>query len=318
MKTKLTTSVVLAATAIACGASAAPAAAVSVPTFGIGDQKPTMFNDPLFRDLGVRRTRIFVPWNVALVPGERARFETWLTEARGAGTEPLVAFNHSREAQCPRKNCRVPSVKQYKRAFLAFKRKFGRKVRVVSPWNEANHQTQPTGKNPKRAAEFYNIVQRYCRGCRIVALDLLDSGNQRRYLRTFMRYAKKKPRYIGLHNYSDVNRRRTSGLKRLISEIKRDKRLRRTQIWLTETGGIVRFETDSGKVPFRFSPARAASRTNYLFKVAREYRRNVRRVYLYQWNIDTSGNRFDAGLIDENGRKRPAYDVVKRYRKYFR
>lgn len=318
MTKKLSTTLALSLTVVACGVSAAPAAAASVPTFGIGDQKAATFSDPLFDDLGVRRTRIFVPWNVALVPGEKERFGTWLDEARGAGTEPLVAFNHSREAQCPRRNCRVPSIRQYKRAFLAFRRAFGRQVRVVSPWNEANHQTQPTGKKPKRAAEFYNVVRRYCRGCKIVALDLLDSTNQRRYLQTFMRYADGTPRIIGLHNYSDVNRRRTSGLKTLLSEMKRDKRLRKTEVWLTETGGIVRFETDDGRVPFRFSPARAASRTKFLFSVARKYRAKVRRVYIYQWSIDTSGNRFDAGLIDADGKPRPAYNVVRRYRSWFR
>jgi len=195
---------------------------------------------------------------------------------------------------------------------------FGRQVRVVSPWNEANHQTQPTGRNPRRAAEYYNVVRRYCRGCTIVAVDLLDSPNLRGYLRTFMRYAKGRPRVIGLHNYSDVNRRRTTGIKALISETRLDRRLRTAQIWLTETGGIVRFETDEGKLAFALSPSRAAARTGFLFRTASQYRAKVRRVYLYQWNIDNSGNRFDSGLIDQSGRPRPAYHVVKRYRKWIR
>src|SRR4051794_41718762 len=31
---------------------------------GIGETHPAMFTDPLFRDLGVKRARIVVPWNV--------------------------------------------------------------------------------------------------------------------------------------------------------------------------------------------------------------------------------------------------------------
>lgn len=313
--------VAIAATATAGALDPAPAGAASFPVVGVADQKPSTFSHPLFTaDLGVRRTRIVVPWNVALRASDRARFEEWLTAARRARTEPLVAFNHSTGSRCPRRPCNAPSARSYKRAFLAFYRRYRRKgVRLISPWNEANHQTQPTGRRPRHAAAYYNVVRRYCRGCTIVAVDLLDSSNMRRYLRTFMRHADGRPRIIGLHNYSDTNRRRTTGTRRLISELRRDRRLRGARIWLTETGGIARFETSDGRVPFPMSESRQRSATIHMFRIASKYRRYIRRLYIYHWSPDPTGrNRFDAGLVRADGSPRPAYEIVRRYRRHVR
>ena len=97
-----------------------------------------------------------------------------------AGIEPMVAFNHSRSDQCPKKPCVLPSVGQYARAFRAFYAKYPW-VRTYQPWNEANHQSQPTGKNPKRAAQYYNVVRSRCHGCTITAADVLDATNLKRW-----------------------------------------------------------------------------------------------------------------------------------------
>ena len=43
-------------------------------------------------------------------------------------------------------------------------------------WNEANHCSQPTCRNPERAAQYYLALRKHCRGCRIVAADLLDGS----------------------------------------------------------------------------------------------------------------------------------------------
>ena len=43
-----------------------------------------------------------------------------------------------------------------------------------------------------------------------MAADVLDTSNMSRCLKRFRRYAKGSPRLWGLHNYGDVNRRRTS------------------------------------------------------------------------------------------------------------
>ena len=62
-------------------------------------------------------------------------------------------------------------------------------MKNYQPWNEANHQSQPTARNPKAAAQYYNVVKDECRTCTVVALDLLDSSNMTRYLKSFLLYA---------------------------------------------------------------------------------------------------------------------------------
>ena len=52
-------------------------------------------------------------------------------------------------------------------------------MRTYAPWNEINHFTQPTFRNPKVAARFTDIARRNCRGCTIVVADILDQRRQR-------------------------------------------------------------------------------------------------------------------------------------------
>jgi len=287
------------------------AASAQTPAVGIGDQSPDMFSDPNFRALGVKRSRFIVPWNVMSVAAERQRLAAWLTAARAARVEPLISFNHARGDRCPRRPCRAPSVSSYTRAFRAFRRAHP-SIRVISPWNEVNSPTQPVAKNARRAAEYYNAVRRYCRGCRIVAADLLDTSSMASYVRTFQRYAQGRPSIWGLHNYGDTNRFRTTGLRRL-------KSLVRGEIWLTETGGIVSFTQQNNRTTFPYSESRAARATRYLLKTATSsaYRRTVRRIYIYNWFSDRT-NRFDAGLVGFDRSPRPAYSVLRDYRRLIR
>ena len=64
--------------------------------------------------------------------------------------------------------------REFRRAFKAFRRTYP-EVHEYSPWNEANHRSQPTFNNPRRAASYYNVVRAECRGCKIVAADVLDA-----------------------------------------------------------------------------------------------------------------------------------------------
>ena len=145
-------------------------------------------------------------------------------------------------------------MRQYTRAFKAFRARWPQ-VKVVNPWNEANHRSQPTFKNPKRAAQFYNVVRKNCRGCKIVAADVIDEVNMERWLKVFKRTAK-KPRIWGLHNYRDTNKRKgqqLGGTKRLLKAVK-------GEVWLTETGGIVKFVLPNGGTLFPQSESRANTR----------------------------------------------------------
>jgi hypothetical protein len=290
----------------ACGLAAGSGRAEAAVLVGVADQSPAMFSQPLFTQLQVKRSRIFPPWNVALQRGHARDLDAWLNTARAARIEPLISFSQSVGSRCPRKPCKLPTVREFTRAFRAFRRRWP-SVRVVSPWNEANHRSQPTFKNPKRAAQYYNVVRKLCRGCKIVAADVIDERNMERWLSVFRRTAI-RPRLWGLHNYKDTNPRRGQqfgGTRRLVKAV-------RGQIWLTETGGLARFVLPGGGTLFPFSLSRQDRAIKRMFSLAKRYRSRIKRLYIYNWFGQTRTNRFDAGLVNPNGSARPAYNTVRR------
>jgi hypothetical protein len=260
---------------------------------GIGDQHAQSFDDPLFHGLGFRYARLIVPWDALRYGNQTADVDAWLTRARATGARPFIAFGHSYIN--PRK---LPSTSEFRREFKAFRNRYPW-VREYSPWNEVNHKSQPTFRKPKAAARFYNVVRASCRGCTIVAADVLDQGGLERFLRTFKRFARGTPRLWGLHNYSDTNRFRRTGTRSLLRAV-------RGNVWLTETGGVVKF-ADS----FPYNERRAARATKFMFRLAASSRR-IKRLYIYSWLGEQRGARFDAGLVGPDSRPRPAYYVVKR------
>jgi hypothetical protein len=298
---------VLAVAALAgCGLAAAPERSDAAILVGIGDQDPATFTDPLFTQLGVHRTRVFPAWNVALSRPQSAALDTWMNAVQAAGVEPLVSFSQSVGSACPKRPCKLPSVREYTKAFRAFRKKWPF-VKVVSPWNEANHRSQPTFKNPKRAAQYYNVVRKYCRGCKVVAADVIDEKNMERWLKTFRKTAK-KPKIWGLHNYRDTNPRKgqlLGGTKRLLKAVK-------GEVWLTETGGLVKFVLPNGHTLFPFSESRANKATKRMFSLAKKNRKRITRLYIYNWRAPTPDGRFDAGLVRLDGTPRPAYRTVQR------
>src|SRR5438034_944380 len=180
------------------GASAQSSVAYEI---GMGNQDPGMFADPRFQALRLKHVRLVVSWDVALKRDwERQRVDQWLRAARSLRQKPLVAFEQAWDGQGY-----LPSVKKYRRAFRAFRKRYPR-VRLYTPWNEANHHWQPTSTHPGRAARFYNVIRARCRGCRIVAADVLDEGNAASWIRAFKKRARGHPRLWGLHNYIEVNR----------------------------------------------------------------------------------------------------------------
>jgi hypothetical protein len=273
---------------------------------GVGEQDYPPFQDGPWKNAGLKKSRYVTPWNVATRRGsERAKMDAFYRSARSNRVELLVAFNPSAGSRCPRRPCRRPSARSYTRAFRSFRRRYPR-LKVIAPWNEANHNTQPTMRSPKAAATYYNIVRKYCRGCKIVAADVIDESNMTRWLRSFRRYAK-RPRIWGLHNYRDTNPRRgqkLGGTRRLLRSV------RRGQVWLTETGGIVTFQLASGRTLFPTSESRANSATRRMFSLAKKYRRRIARLYIYHWRASLADNRFDAGLLRRDGSARPAYNTL--------
>jgi hypothetical protein len=304
--TRLMTLVAAVAVLAGCSLAANPPRSDAAVVVGIGDQLPTTFTDPLFQDLGIRYTRNFTAWNTALKDRQADDLNGWIQAALAANVDPLISFSQAVGSNCPKRPCVLPTVRQYTRAFRAFRKRWPQ-IRTFSPWNEANHRSQPTFKNPKRAAQYYNVVRKYCRGCTIVAADVIDEVNMVKWLTVFKRFAR-KPRIWGLHNYRDTNRRlgqRLGGTELLLRTV-------RGKVWITETGGIVKFVLPDGRTLFKRSPSRAAKALRRTFSLARQYRFRIKRLYIYNWNGAPRSARFDAGLVNPDGSPRPAYRIVKR------
>ncbi len=285
------------------------ASAVNVRV-GIGDQSPTMFSNPSYRALNLKKTRYFIQWDAATKPGELQKADDFVNAANAAGVR---VFMHLSTNNLRARAARLPTVAQYRTAARALITRYRpRGVREWGVWNEANHVTQPTFRSPSRAASFYRTFKTLCRGCTIVALDVLDQQGVESYIRRWMAAAGpsgRTARIVGIHNYSEVNRRirrgtnRYPGTQRIISAVRRRNRV--AKFWWTETGGVVNF---GGAFPC--NRQRAASRTTFMFDTARRLDRNIERLYTYNW-IGANCNGFDAGLVEANGTLRPAYAVFR-------
>src|SRR3954470_14899732 len=218
---------------------------------GIGDQSANMLGDPRFAALGVRDSRLVVPYDMALDPVPLARYAPVLDLARARGVRMLVSFAASARAPA-----RLPSVRAYRRAARAFRARLPW-VHDLGAWNEANHASQPTARHPGQAARLYNALRAECRRCRIVAANVLDQAGFATWVRRFRRVAR-APRIWGLHDYVDVNRDRDVSVPRL-----RRATGGRGVVWLTETGGVVRFARSFG-----YDERRAARSTRHVLQLA--------------------------------------------------
>ena len=321
MRSRLT---LLAACALALALPSTASAAFRV---GISENQPSMFADPVFQGVGFKQARVIVGYDVGLEPAgaEAGRLRDYLAAAKSQGIEVLVSFQHPRgdSSRCDRKQfigkgiCKLPSQKAYERAMKAFFATFPT-AKVISPWNEVNHFTQPTSRSPASAAKFTNTVAKLCKSCKIVVADVLDQADDpaaknpkftktAKYIKTFRKYLKVSRGFCGIHNYSDVNRFRSTGTKALMSS------LGCKEYWLTETGGLYNFGSFWSKKTYKGCSKASSCQlkaTKYMFSLAKANKK-IKRLYVYTWFGDVTP-RFDAGLV-ASGRPRPALTELRRY-----
>lgn len=297
---------------------AAPASARSAIRVGLADQSPAMFDSPYFKQLNVKRTRYFVPSDVMQDSAERAKATAFVAAARRNGVSTLL---HISTTDLRDKRGPIVSPARYRRdvgAVVAHFRRLG--VRDFGAWNEVNHKTQETWNRVGNAVSYfksmYSAVRRRCPSCNVVGLDMLDQAGSDRYIRNFYarlsRTWRMRLKVVGIHNYSDVNRSRSTGTARIINTVRRYNR--RTKFWFTETGALASFGRS-----FAYDEARQASRIRNMFTFAARYRsRGVERVYSYNFfGIEDASYgcgarcRFDAGLVDPDGTPRPVFAVFR-------
>ncbi len=302
--------------ALPAGASAKVNIAV-----GIGDQNTSMFAHPDWKKLNVRQTRYFIHWDAIGKPAELQKADDFVRAARANRQRVLLHISSNDLAPAKAK---LPSARAYRLKVKAlYKRYRPMGVRDWGVWNEANHNTQPTYRSARRAAAFAKEMRRFCKRCNIVALDILDQKstknprsktNYDRYIRTWFRAAgsagRSKKLILGIHNYSEVNRNRTTTTRSIIREVR--KHNRKAKFWYTETGGLAGFGKSFPCNPNSPSSVAAAEQRqakaiNHMFRLAKKYRSHIKRLYSYNWTGTNCTNRFDAGLVRLDGSVRPAY-----------
>ncbi len=282
---------------------------------GVGEQSPAMYDSASWQSLHLKRSRYMVPWNWNKSASVRNEVLAYMNRAHAAGQQVLVAFTARRgcyngKRYSKKKACRAPSAAAYRASFRLFDNAFPW-VRTYSAWNEVNHVSQPTYRKPGLAVRYYDVLRRNAkaRKFKVMAADVLDTSNLGSYLRAFKRRAKGHPRLWGLHNYQDVNYKTSGDTRRMLRTVP-------GEVWLTETGGIVRF---AGSRLRKYSPKRAADRTKYMFKLAGKYQRKragmrskITQLFVYTWFGEARGARFDAGLVNPNGSPRKALAIVRK------
>jgi hypothetical protein len=290
----------------ALGRASAPRAHASATyKTGIGDEQVNMFTNPLWQQLHTRIVRYIAPYDAAVRGDELARARAWIHAAEAQHQQILVAFYHSEHAPT-----HLPSMAAYQHDVQKFVKLFPH-VRQYQAYDEANRGNVPhaySSPSATLAAQYYQALIRVCKGCTAIGLDILDANNigpTLTYISEFKHEIGKlrtvMPKIWGLHNYSDINRLeswRTREISRAMGG----------QVWLTETGGIVKF---GGAFPNNHGSglSRAAKVIKYMFAVAAS-QSQIKRLYIYDWTGGTSSTRFDAGLTDAHFGPRPGYVAV--------
>jgi len=304
--------------AFAVGSTAASARLIA----GISDESGAVFTNPYYTLLGVKYARYVTNYDAALK--DPTDTDEWMAAARAAGQQIMVAFNPGYGSQCPDSPCSLPSASQYKKAFLAFRKRYPY-VKVYQPWNEVNSTTQPTWTHPQDVVLYYSIVKQNCKGCTVLGADIEDLTTPHKadysvYIKTLLADFKKAhvatPNVWGVHNYEDVNYFRSTDTTEML-------KLLPGQIWLTETGGIAYFETGGQQVLLGYDLTRQDKATDWMMKLALRYPKRIARLYIYNFLNsgipDGANNRFDSSLLyPGNLTARPAwYALFEHDRKYF-
>ena len=206
---------------------------------------------------------------------------------------------------------KMPSVAVYKRDVAKFIKRFPH-VREYQAWDEANRgyvqrllsrapRRCRTRSTTRRSSATAYRARSSAWTCSIrtniyPTLDYIAEFKREIYrLRTLM------PTVWGLHDYSDLNRLESWRTRDLVADLG-------GEVWLTETGGIVKF---GGAFPNNHGSglARAARVLQFMFGVAASSPR-IKRLYIYDWTGGTSSTRFDAGLMNAHYKPRQGYVVV--------
>lgn len=263
------------------------------PLIGLSDNRPETMTDSRFHATGIKRIRVQVPFDDVANGGARRQIQdTWFHTARAQGIEPLVTFYRSY-----RSDRLLPTPEQYRYHFRRFRQRYPW-VRNFSTWNEANFSAaQPTGKDPRRTARFYQILREECQGCNVLTADFRADGSQHSewWLRTFKQHIGGGPHIWGLVAHPDVNRLQTTYTRDFLRETD-------GPVWVTEVGAIHFFGPW-----FRPNISRQTKAMRFMMTRYPKVSNRTARIYVYHWRAAPKDRLWDSALLSANGQTRPAY-----------
>ncbi|HUH79707.1 MAG TPA: hypothetical protein VLZ06_00140 [Solirubrobacteraceae bacterium] len=289
------------------GAGGPRAHAASGYITGIGDEHVSMFSEPIYQRLHTKIVRYIAPYDAVRHKDSLSLATAFIRSAELDHQQVLVAFYHSEHTPTV-----LPSVGTYQHDVEQFIKRFPH-VRQYQSWDESNRGNVPhafSSPSAAAAARYYQAMLRVCHGCTAIGLDVLDAQNiipTLAYISEFKREIRRlhtvMPSIWGLHNYSDINRMQSWRTRQLVRALG-------GQVWLTETGGLVKFSGSGSFTNVHGAGLRRAAKVlKYMFAVAAEIPQ-VKRLYIYDWTGGTSSTRFDAGLTNSHNQPREGYAVV--------
>ena len=150
------------------------------PFTGVADQSVNTLNDPRFQKSGIKRFRIAVSYDQirkGLAGSQKSyarqllnRQDEFFRLAKQQRLDVMVSFYRTSMLSPKRAAASLPTVAQFRKDFRAFRKRYPQ-IKKFSNWNEINFKiAQPTGRNPKRAGQFYKMLRKECRGGRCSVL----------------------------------------------------------------------------------------------------------------------------------------------------
>lgn len=289
------------------------ASAQAKPAIGIADQTVETLNDPRFKKSGLKRYRIAVSYDQIRKGGRLLRRQdAFFREAKAQRLDVLVSFYRTSALKNPKSAARLlPTVAQFRKDFRAFRKRYPQ-IKKFSTWNEINFKiAQPTGRNPKRAGQFYKMLRKECRGgkCSVLTGDFRPDGSKAdvRWQKIFLKEIGRGPHQWGLIPYLDTNRFQTKFTKRFLKDTKRG------NVHVTEVGPINVFPFGG----FRRNLDRQDRAMRYALVNFPRVSRRIKSMYIYHWQQPGGqpSNAFDSALIGPDGKPRKAYFTFFRYLK---
>jgi hypothetical protein len=298
----------LMATFSVAGTAASPVQAK--PAIGLADQTVETLKDPRFQKSGIKRLRIAVSYDQIRKGGRLlARQDEYFRLTKAAHKDVIVSFyrTSSCSPKCAAK--RLPTVSEFRSDFRRFRKRYPQ-VKKFSTWNEMNYPlAQPTGRNPKRTAQFYKMLRKECRGgkCSVLTGDFRANGSNfdKKWLKPFLKEIGKGPHQWGLIPYLDTNKFSTKLTKKFLKDTKKG------NVYVTENGPIDVFPFGG----FRTNPTRQNKAMRYSLVTYPKVSKRIKGQYVYSWQrpADAPKNAFDSALIDGKGKPRPAYFTFFKY-----